>query len=137
MLHLIIETIVPTEGFEVNIADTIPEIKIARILFQQIFTNLISNAVKYNDKPIGKIECLYESLPNFHQFTIKDNGPGIAEEYHQKIFKVFQTIEARDKKESTGVGLSIVEKIIEEMGGTIRIYSEENKGASFIFTIPK
>jgi PAS domain S-box-containing protein len=137
MLHVIIETIVPTEGFEVNIADTIPEIKIARILFQQIFTNLISNAVKYNDKPIGKIECLYESLPNFHQFIIKDNGPGIAEEYHEKIFKVFQTIEARDKKESTGVGLSIVEKIIEEMGGNIRIESEENNGASFIFTIPK
>lgn len=137
MLQLIVETIVPTEGYEVYIADTMPEIKIARILFEQIFTNLISNAVKYNDKPIGKIECLYKSLPNFHQFTIKDNGPGIAEEYHEKVFKVFQTIEARDKKESTGVGLSIVQKIIEEMGGTIYIESEEDKGASFIFTIPK
>ncbi|MEZ7500107.1 PAS domain S-box protein [Flavobacterium sp. Arc3] len=137
MLHQIVETVVPTEGYEVYIADTIPEIKIARILFEQIFANLISNAVKYNDKPIGKIECQYESLPNFYQFTIKDNGPGIAEKYHEKVFKVFQTIEARDKKESTGVGLSIVQKIIEEMGGTIRIESEEDKGASFIFTIPK
>jgi signal transduction histidine kinase len=98
---------------------------------------LISNAVKYNDKPIGKIECLYESLTGFHQFTIKDNGPGIAKEYHEKVFKVFQTIEARDKKESTGVGLSIVQKIVEEKGGTIRIKSEEGEGASFIFTIPK
>ena len=137
MLHYIVETIVPTEGYVVYIADNIPEIKIARILFQQIFTNLISNAIKYNDKPIGKIECLYESLPGFHQFTIKDNGPGIAKEYHEKVFKVFQTIEARDKKESTGVGLSIVQKIVEEKGGTIRIESEEDKGASFIFTIPK
>jgi signal transduction histidine kinase len=59
MLQQIVETIVPTEGYEVYIADTMPEIKIARILFEQIFTNLISNAVKYNDKPIGKIECLY------------------------------------------------------------------------------
>lgn len=137
MLYQIVETIVPVEGYTVYIADTIPEIKIPRILFEQIFTNLISNAIKYNDKPIGKIECLYESLPNFHQFTIKDNGPGIAEEYHEKVFKVFQTIEARDKKESTGVGLSIVQKIIEEQGGTIRIESIAGEGASFIFTIPK
>jgi PAS domain S-box-containing protein len=137
MLYQIVDSIVPTEGFEIYIADNIPEIKIARILFQQIFSNLISNAVKYNDKPIGKIECFYESFPDFHQFTIKDNGPGIAEEYHKKVFKVFQTIEARDKKESTGIGLSIVQKIIEEAGGTIRIESEEGKGASFIFTIPK
>jgi PAS domain S-box-containing protein len=137
MIHQIVETTVPTKGFEVYIADNIPEIKIARILFEQLFTNLIGNAVKYNDKPIGKIECLYDSLPGFHQFTVKDNGPGIAEEYHEKVFKVFQTIEARDKKESTGVGLSIVQKIIEEKRGTIRIKSEEGKGASFIFTIPK
>jgi PAS domain S-box-containing protein len=137
MLHEIIEIIVPAEGYNVFIADTIPELKIPRILFEQIFTNLISNAIKHNDKPTGKVECLYESLTDFHQFSIKDNGPGIAEKYHQKVFKVFQTIEARDKKESTGVGLSIVQKIIEEQGGTIRIESAAGQGASFIFTIPK
>jgi signal transduction histidine kinase len=98
---------------------------------------LIGNAVKYNDKPIGKLECHYESITGFHQFSIKDNGPGIAEKYQKKVFIVFQTIEARDKKESTGIGLSIVQKIVEENGGSIRIESEENKGASFIFTIPK
>lgn len=137
MLHQIVDSIVPVEGFEIYIADNIPKIKVARILIQQIFSNLISNSVKYNDKAIGKIECLYDSLPDFHQFTIKDNGPGIAEEYHEKVFKVFQTIEARDKKESTGIGLSIVHKIIEEAGGSIHIHSEDDNGASFIFTIPK
>ncbi|MFV5692713.1 PAS domain S-box protein [Flavobacterium sp. LT1R49] len=137
MLNQIIDSVVPIEGFEVSMVDTIPVIETERILLQQVFSNLISNSVKYNDKPIGKIECLYEILPDFHQFTIKDNGPGIAEEYHKKVFEVFQTIEARDKKESTGIGLSIVKKIIEEKGGAIYIESENDNGTSFIFTLPK
>lgn len=137
MLSQIIDSIVPKEGFEIKVSDNFPVIESEKILLQQVFSNLISNAVKYSNKSIGKIECIYESLPDYHQFTIKDNGPGIAEEYHEKIFKVFQTIEARDVKESTGVGLSIVKKIVEEKGGTIHIESQENKGCSFIFTFPK
>jgi signal transduction histidine kinase len=91
---------------------------------------LISNAIKYNDKPTGKVvACLYESLTDFHQFSIKDNGPGIAEKYHQKYLKFFKQ---PGIKESTGVGLSIVQKIIEEQGGTIRIESTAGEGASFI-----
>ena len=137
MLDHVIDSIVPKEGFEITITDNFPIIESERILLQQVFSNLISNAVKYSNKPVGKIECIYESLPDYHQFNIKDNGPGIAEEYHEKVFKVFQTIEARDVKESTGVGLSIVQKIIQEKGGAIHIESEENKGCSFIFTFPK
>ncbi|HEY4619217.1 MAG TPA: PAS domain S-box protein [Flavobacterium sp.] len=137
MLDQIAETLLPNKDFEISIAENFPVITAANILLYQVFSNLISNAVKYNDKPFGKVECFYESITGFHQFTVSDNGPGIAEEYHKKVFKVFQTIEARDKKESTGIGLSIVQKIIEEKGGNIRIESEENKGASFIFTLPK
>ena len=137
MLDQIIDSIVPKEGFEITITDNFPIIESERILLQQVYSNLISNAVKYSNKPVGKIECIYESLPDYHQFNIKDNGPGIAEEYHEKVFKVFQTIEARDVKESTGVGLSIVKKIVEEKGGRIHIESQENKGCSFIFTFPK
>jgi PAS domain S-box-containing protein len=137
MLGQITEILVPKKDFEVSISGDFPIIKEAKILLYQVFSNLIGNAVKYNDKPIGKLECHYESITGFHQFSIKDNGPGIAEKYQKKVFIVFQTIEARDKKESTGIGLSIVQKIVEENGGSIRIESEENKGASFIFTIPK
>lgn len=136
MLAQIVDTLVPNKGYEVTV-EPMPEIYNAKILIYQIFSNLIGNAVKYNDKPIGVIKCSYESLDGFYQFTITDNGPGINKNYHKKVFGVFQTIEARDKKESTGIGLSIVQKIIDEKGGTIRIESEENKGASFIFTIPK
>ena len=137
MLDQIIDIMVPKLDFEVIIGQNFPTILSERILLEQVFSNLISNAVKYNNKPIGIIECYYESLPDFHQFTVKDNGPGIAEDYHNKVFKVFQTIVARDVKESTGVGLSIVKKIIEEKGGSIRIESKENEGCSFIFTVPK
>ncbi|MFT5254016.1 MAG: PAS domain S-box-containing protein, partial [Flavobacteriales bacterium] len=137
MLHQIAETFVPSKDFEISIAENLPVITASNILLYQVFSNVINNAVKYNDKTLGKIECSYDALANFHQFTIKDNGPGIAEEYHEKVFKVFQTIEARDKKESTGIGLSIVHRIIEEKGGAIKIESEKNKGASFIITLPK
>jgi PAS domain S-box-containing protein len=137
MLNQIVDFVVPVEGFEISIADNMPIIETEKILLQQVFSNLISNSVKYNDKPIGEIECLYESLDDFHQFTVKDNGPGIAEEYRKKVFEVFQTIEARDKKESTGIGLSIVKKIIEEKAGLIYIESENDNGTSFIFTLPK
>jgi PAS domain S-box-containing protein len=137
MLSQIIETIVPVEGFEVSVDPNFPEIFSAKILLYQVFSNLISNAVKYSDKSIGKIECLYKELDNFYQFTVKDNGPGIEKEYQERVFGVFQTIAARDKKESTGIGLSIVKKIIEEKGGIIYIESEDGDGTSFIFTLPK
>lgn len=133
----IVETTVPPEGFEVYIAADFPVIVAEKKLIYKIFTNLISNAVSHNDKTIGKIECTYESLPDFHQFTVKDNGPGIAKNYQVKVFGMFQTIIARDVRENTGIGLSIVKKIIEGKSGKIRIESEENNGASFIFTLPK
>lgn len=137
MLNQTIDSIVPRNGFEITTSSNFPVIRSERILLQQVFDNLISNAVKHNNKPLGKIECTYKSIPGFHQFTIKDNGPGIAKKYHEKVFRVFQTIEARDLKESTGIGLSIVKKIIEEKGGHISIESELNKGCSFIFRFPE
>ncbi len=136
-LKSVVESIVPSEGFQVHIGENMPTIHSEKILLYQIFSNLIGNAVKYNDKPLGIISCLYKSVPKFHQFSISDNGPGIATQYHEKVFGIFQTIEARDKLESTGIGLSIVKKIVEEKGGNIYIESEENQGANFVFRIPK
>jgi light-regulated signal transduction histidine kinase (bacteriophytochrome) len=137
ILDEVAETLIPKKDFEISINGNFPVIMGSAVLLSQVFSNLISNAIKYNDKPIGKVDCIYESISGFHQFSIKDNGPGIADAYHKKVFQVFQTIEARDKKESTGIGLAIVLKIIEEAGGSIKIESEENKGANFIFIIPK
>jgi signal transduction histidine kinase len=137
MLEKIIENEVSSKDFEASITNNFPIISTEKVLIYKVFSNLISNAVKHNDKPIGKIECTYVSLSDFHQFTIKDNGPGISQKYHEKVFGVFQTILARDIKESTGIGLSIVKKIIEEKSGKIHIESDGIYGSSFIFTIPK
>jgi len=68
---------------------------------------------------------------------IKDNGPGIDKRFHEKVFVIFQTLKARDEFESTGIGLSIVKKIVEEAGGSIRIESTPGEGAAFYFTVPK
>ncbi|WP_366525113.1 ATP-binding protein [Flavobacterium sp.] len=83
------------------------------------------------------MEFLYQELDDFHEFTIRDNGPGISEKYQEKVFGVFQTIEARDIIESAGIGLSIVKKIIEGKNGKIAIDSNFKEGASFVFNFPK
>ena len=137
MLDQIIDTFVPAQNYEVSITETMPQLFDAKILLYQVFSNIISNAVKYNDKELGRITCEYVDLPDHYQFKISDNGPGIPKEYQEKVFGVFQTIEARDKRESTGIGLSIVKKIIDEKGGVIYIESENNQGTTFVFNLPK
>ncbi|MBW2709267.1 MAG: histidine kinase, partial [Deltaproteobacteria bacterium] len=66
-----------------------------------------------------------------------DNGPGIEEKYHEKIFKIFQTLVPRDEHESTGIGLTLVKKTIEQYDGKVWVESEVGKGSSFVFTLPK
>lgn len=103
----------------------------------QVFSNLIGNAIKYNDKDNVKIEASCEVTPEGWVFSVKDNGPGIEKQYHEKIFIIFQTLNRRDDVESTGVGLAIVKKIVEDHGGKIWVESEPGKGADFKFFWPK
>lgn len=124
-------------SFEIVKETAFPVIPADRVRLEQVFTNLISNAIKYHDKASGKITLAHKKIENVHKFSVADDGPGIPPEYHEKIFVIFQTLEARDKIESTGVGLSIVKKIIEENGGTIKVESVPGQGARFIFTWPE
>lgn len=115
--------------------DGLPVIYTQRLPLQQVFTNLIGNAVKYSQE--GVTVCVtYRQLNGWHEFSVSDNGPGIAPDYHEKVFGLFQTLRRKDDKESTGIGLAIVRKIIKERGGSIRISSVQGSGASFIFTLP-
>jgi PAS domain S-box-containing protein len=133
----IIDMVSPPENIEIIIENELPTIECGRIRIAQVFQNLLSNAVKYMDKPQGliKINCVEDN--NFWKFSVKDNGPGIAEEYFEKIFQMYQTLTPRDNYESTGVGLTVVKKIVKLYGGKIWVESQVGQGSTFIFTIPK
>lgn len=125
------------ETFSIEVKGGFPTILSNRTWIEQIFTNLISNAIKYHDKDKGKIIISYHSDIRFHYFAVQDDGPGISEEHQEKIFTIFQTLQPKDATESTGIGLSIVKKIVEEHGGSIWVESDGKHGSKFIFTIPK
>jgi signal transduction histidine kinase len=124
-------------GIKIMIAPNMPEFVTEKLPLQLIFTNLLMNAITYHDKESGKISVSYEEQPRHYQFMVSDNGPGIARHYHDKIFIIFQTLSERDQRESTGVGLAIVKKILDERNQTIKVVSEPGAGSTFIFTWPK
>ena len=133
----VVDTIAPPANIEIVYEGALPTITFEETRIRQVFQNLISNAIKYMDKPKGRISigCIDEG--NRWKFNVTDNGPGIEEKYYEKIFKIFQTLTPRDAYESTGIGLTIVKKIIELYGGKIWVESEVGQGATFFFTILK
>ncbi|MFQ3181288.1 MAG: PAS domain S-box-containing protein [Polaribacter sp.] len=123
------------DNISINIPKKLPTVRGDKTKFQQLFQNLLSNAIKFCDKENGVIEINYVDNNTFHQFSIKDNGIGIQKKYHDKIFQIFHSLKKR--KDSTGVGLSIVKKIIQLHEGDIWLESEPNVGTTFYFTIKK
>ncbi len=119
------------------IQSDMPTISTSKIELEQVFSNLISNAIKYNRKPDACVSVGFSTLENHYEFFVQDNGPGIEKQYQEKIFTIFQTLQPRDSYESTGVGLAIVKKVLEENNCSIRIESTENEGTTFYFTWPK
>jgi len=137
LVHSIIESLSPPQHVEIKIAHTLPTIEVDKIRIQQVFQNLISNAIKFMNKQSGLITVDVVEMHNEWQFSVADNGPGIDEKYFEKIFQIFQTLSPKDEKENTGIGLSIVKKIIEMHGGKIWVTSTIGAGATFTFTLPK
>lgn len=136
LLAEVVDTIAPPSTFTIDIA-AMPTFTTKALLLRQVFTNLISNAIKHHDRSDGRVSVTVKDQGTEYEFAIADDGPGIDPEYHQKIFTIFQTLEARDTKENTGIGLSIVKKILETEGGTIRVESQEGYGSTFFFTWKK
>ncbi|MEN8262339.1 MAG: PAS domain S-box protein [Nitrospirota bacterium] len=137
LLEEVIDMTAPPENIKITFENELPSILCEKTRIMQVFQNLLSNAVGYMDKPQGliKIGCIEDN--SSWRFSIADNGPGIEEKYFEKIFKIFQTLSPPDKQEDTGVGLTIVKKIITMYGGKIWVKSKVGQGSTFFFTLPK
>ncbi len=131
------DLVVPPD-FALELEPGLPTFSTDRLSLQQVFTNLFSNAVKYHGPGgTGRLRVSCHDAGRYYEFRVQDNGPGIAPEHHQKIFLLFQTLRDRHTAESTGIGLSIVKRLIDDRKGSICVESDLGQGATFIFTWPK
>jgi signal transduction histidine kinase len=137
LLPEIIDILAPPAHIKIAVETELPTVKCEETRITQVFQNLLSNAVKYMDKPEGLIKVGCAGEGEFWKFSIADNGPGIERKHWERIFKIFQTLAPRDEFESTGIGLTVVKKIVELYGGRIWLESEVGKGTTFLFTFPK
>lgn len=133
----VVDMLSPPGHIEVKIQNDLPVMVLARTRIQQVFQNIISNAIKYNDKEKGLISIECQEERERWVFSIADNGPGIDQRHFDKVFQIFQTLHIKESYESTGIGLTIVKKTIELHGGEIWLESEIGKGTTFYFTIPR
>ncbi len=134
LLSEIIDSLAPPENFTIEVKHPMPILNTKGMMLRRVFMNLIDNAITHHHSSAGHINISVEDKGECYEFAISDDGPGISPQYHDKIFVIFQTLKARDKKETTGVGLSIVKKIIEGEGATITVDSDVDRGATFRFT---
>ena len=136
LVEEIIDSLSPPKEFKIKVQDEMPTLYVDRLQLSQVFSNLISNSLKHHGGPKGKIRITGENLGNFCKFSVCDNGQGIDPKYHDKVFMMFQTLASGDFENSTGIGLALVKKIVEEHGGTIRLESAVGEGTCFYFTWP-
>ncbi len=123
-------------GYQIIIHVGMPQLHTAATPLSQVFSNLISNAIKYRSRDDGKVDITVRDAGRFYEFAVTDDGPGVAAEHHERIFGIFQTLDSK-RSDSTGVGLALVKKIVESQGGTIIVESAPRAGATFRFTWPK
>ncbi len=125
------------KNVQIYIQKPLPKLEFNESQLLQLFQNLIQNAIKHTDKKNVEIHIDYNQTATHHQFSIRDNGPGIEVQYHEKIFQLFQKLEAETKGNSIGIGLALVKKILERTDGEIFVKSTKGSGTTFVFTIPK
>jgi two-component system, LuxR family, sensor kinase FixL len=132
----VIDLLAPPPHIHVTVESPLPPIMAEPTRIQQVFQNLISNSIKYMDKPEGHVKIGVEKQGAYWKFSVSDNGPGIEQRHFERIFQLFQTLAPRDKIESTGVGLALVKKIVEMYGGEVSVESKIGEGSRFSFTLP-
>jgi signal transduction histidine kinase len=137
LLREVCDSIPDQDGVTIRVMPNLPLLYTERLPLYQVFVNLVSNAVKYHNKEKGNVRIFCRAEKDHFRFFVHDDGPGIDPLYHDKIFVIFQTLQRRDDFESTGIGLSIVKKILDDRGMSIQVESQQGKGSTFSFTWPK
>ncbi len=136
LLRDVVEMLSLPAGFTVEPVGPLPTIQTYRAPLELVFRNLISNAAKHHGGPGGHVRVSAREAGDFAEFTVADDGPGIAPEYHGRVFDLFQTLRPRDDVEGSGMGLAVVRKTTESLGGAVRVESALGSGAAFTFTWP-
>jgi PAS domain S-box-containing protein len=137
VLSEVISRIPPPENIEITVENKLPVLMCTKTHIRQVLQNLLANAVKYMDKPNGQIKVGCAEEDGCWKFSVADNGPGIDQRYHEKVFQIFQRLSPHNGVESIGIGLSIAKKIVELNGGRVWVESEVGRGSTFLFTLPK
>lgn len=132
-----VDSIAKSDTIDIRIEGAFPEVVYHEIHLEQIFQNLVGNAVKHLGKPSGEIVLSCRSAGEFWEFRVRDDGVGIPERHFERIFKMFETLDRKNYAESTGVGLALVKKITAAHGGKVWVESKVGQGSSFFFTVPK
>jgi PAS domain S-box-containing protein len=133
LLREVVDLLAPPADVEIVLPAEAPVLHTERLPLQQVFLNLIGNGVKYRRESGARVEVTAEHSDAGWEFAVRDNGVGIAPEFHERIFGIFQTLESRDRVESTGIGLSIVKKILESRGSRVWVESTPGEGSTFRF----
>ncbi len=137
LLARLVSQLHPDENVEITLPKEDIIIQAKEIQMEQIFSNLLSNAFKFNKSDNPHIIVGYKETNNTWEFSIKDNGIGISPKYFDKIFGIFQRLHTQEEYEGTGIGLAIVKKAVDQHSGTIWVESTSGKGSIFTFTLPK
>jgi len=126
----------PPDGMVVAPAGVLPVFETARTPLAHVLMNLVGNAISHHDRAEGRVEIRCEPVGAWMRFRVADDGPGIPADYHDKVFRVFTTLQPRDSHETSGMGLAIVKKLIEDAGGAVHIEDNLPRGTAFVFTWP-
>ena len=137
LLREVVELATPPEDAAIELPSSAPTILTQRVLLQQVLLNLVSNAFKHCGKTNPHLGIEVHDLGAALEFVLHDDGPGIDPAYHQRIFRMFQTLESRDKVEGAGIGLAVVQKIVDTVGGKIGVESAVGQGSTFRVAWPK
>jgi signal transduction histidine kinase len=133
----ITNVLAPPPGFTITLQQPAPVLHTPRVSLELVLRNLIGNALKHHHQQSGHIHICAVERGGWVEFTVTDDGPGIEPQYHERIFEMYQTLKPRDQTEGSGMGLTIVKKLVESYGGAIAIESAPGQGTTFRFTWPQ